>query len=116
MPAAIQVVTTTANKPDAEKIATALVQQRLAACVQVDGPLLSCYRWQGAIETAEEWRCTIKTTPEAYAQVEQAIRQLHPYEVPEILATPIVAGSPAYLDWLREQVYVPLPHRDPRAT
>ena len=108
MAAAIQIVTTTATRADAEKIATALVECRLAACVQVSGPLRSCYRWQGAIETAEEWQCTIKTTPEAYPHVEQAIRQLHPYEVPEILATPFVAGSQSYLDWLVQQVTVPL--------
>ncbi len=109
MPSAIQVVTTTATQSDAEKIAAALVRQRLAACVQVSGPVRSCYRWQGAIETAEEWQCTIKTTQEAYEHVEQAIRQLHPYEVPEILATPIMTGSQSYLDWLTQQVTVPPP-------
>jgi periplasmic divalent cation tolerance protein len=100
----IQVSTTTGTKADAERIAAALVERRLAACVQVGGPIGSCYRWQGKIETAEEWLCTAKTTREAYDQVEQAIRELHPYEEPEIIAVPIVAGSPGYLAWLREQV------------
>ena len=109
MPSAIQVVTATATQADAEKIASALVQQRPAACVQVSGPMRSCYRWQGAIETADEWQCTIKTTQAAYGHVEQAIRRLHPYEVPEILATPIVNGSQSYLDWLMQQVIVPPP-------
>ena len=90
----IQVSTTTATKADAERIAAALVERRLAACVQVGGPIRSCYRWQGKIETAEEWLCTAKTTREAYDQVEQAIRELHPYEEPEIIAVPIVAGMP----------------------
>ncbi|NLF67812.1 MAG: divalent-cation tolerance protein CutA [Candidatus Anammoximicrobium sp.] len=100
----IQVSTTTETKADAERIAAALVAQRLAACVQVAGPISSCYRWQGKIETAEEWLCTAKTTRETYDQVEQAIRGLHPYDEPEIIAVPIVAGSPSYLAWLREQV------------
>ena len=104
MTSAIQIVTTTANRSDADRIAAALVAQRLAACVQVDGPIVSCYRWQGAIETAEEWRCTIKTTRELYEQVEQAIRGLHPYQVPEILALPVIAGSQSYLDWLVQEV------------
>ena len=100
----IQVNTTTATKAEAERIAAALVERRLAACVQVSGPIHSCYRWQGKIETAEEWLCTAKTTREAYDQVEQAIRDLHSYEEPEIIAVPIVAGSAGYLTWLREQV------------
>ncbi len=100
----IQVSTTTATKADAERIAAALVEQRLAACVQVSGPIHSCYRWQGEIETAEEWLCSAKTTREAYDQVEQAIRELHSYDEPEIMAVPIVAGSAGYLAWLREQV------------
>jgi periplasmic divalent cation tolerance protein len=104
MCAVIQVVTTTASQADAEKIAAALVERRLAACVQVSGPLTSCYRWEGAVETAEEWRCTIKTTAELYVRVEQAIRELHPYQVPEILATPVIAGSQRYMDWLAQQV------------
>lgn len=104
MSEAIQVTTTTATKEDAQRIAAALVERRLAACVQVGGPITSCYRWQGAIETAEEWLCTIKTTRAAYEQVERAIRQLHPYDEPEIIAVPIVAGSAGYLQWLDRQV------------
>ena len=100
----VQINTTTATKADAERIAAALVERRLADCVQVGGPIRSCYRWEGKIETADEWVCTAKTTREAYDQVEQAIRELHSYDEPEILAVPIVAGSPGYLSWLREQV------------
>jgi periplasmic divalent cation tolerance protein len=101
---AIQVQTTTATKADAQRIAVALVEQRLAACVQVGGPITSCYRWQGAIETSDEWLCTAKTTRDAYPRVEQAIRGLHPYDEPEIIALPIVAGSAGYLAWLGAQV------------
>lgn len=101
---AIQVHTTTATRADAERIAAALVEGRLAACVQIGGPITSSYRWQGAIETAEEWQCAVKTTRAAYARVERAIRELHPYEEPEIIAVPIVAGSSGYLAWLGEQV------------
>jgi periplasmic divalent cation tolerance protein len=99
----IQIVTTTAHKADAEKIARALVERRLAACVQIGGPITSCYRWQGQVETAEEWLCAIKTRREFYERVEAAIKELHPYQTPEILATPIIAGSPDYLTWLQEQ-------------
>ena len=100
----IQVVTTVEQKQDAQAIARALVQQRLAACVQVLGPIASTYRWQGKIETAEEWQCWAKTRRELYEPIEQAIREVHPYEVPEILAVPILAGSQSYLAWLDEEV------------
>lgn len=97
----IQVVTTTARREDADRIARALVETRLAACVQVLGPITSTYRWQGKIETSEEWQCWAKTRSDLYDRIEQAIARLHPYEVPEILALPVLAGSAAYLTWLR---------------
>ena len=100
----VQVVTTTEHKEDAEAIARLLVEDRMAACVQIVGPITSTYRWQGRIETSQEWQCWAKSRRELYPQVEQAIRARHPYEVPEILALPILAGSPAYLAWLDEQV------------
>ena len=99
----IQVVTTTEHREDAERIARTLVEERLAACVQVSGPITSTYRWQGKIETAEEWQCCAKTRRDLYEKVEQAIRRLHPYEVPEIVAMPILAGSADYLKWLAEE-------------
>ena len=98
----IQVVTTTASQEDERRIAQALVQQRLAACVQIVGPLESIYRWQEKIESATEWQCWIKTRTAKYNAVEQAIRGIHTYEVPEILAMPITAGSEAYLRWLAD--------------
>jgi periplasmic divalent cation tolerance protein len=104
MPEIIQIVTTTDRKDLAERIGRTLVDRRLAACTQIVGPILSIYRWQGATESAEEWQCWIKTSRERYAAVEQAIRELHTYAVPEILAIPVVAGNPAYLLWLEEHV------------
>ena len=103
----IQVVTTTERKEDAERIARALVEQRLAGCVQVLGPITSTYRWKGAVETAEEWQCVAKTRRDLYAQMDEAIRKVHPYEVPEILAVPIIAGSAGYVAWLEEQLKGP---------
>ena len=100
----VQITTTTGTRQDAERIAVELVSRRLAACVQVSGPIQSTYRWQGKIETAEEWLCTAKTSREQLAAVEKLLKQLHPYEVPELIATPIVGGSEAYLKWLGEQV------------
>jgi periplasmic divalent cation tolerance protein len=100
---AIQIVTTAAAKADAEKIARALVERRLAACVQVGGPILSCYRWKEQFETSEEWVCTIKTRRELFDRAAALIRELHPYDTPEILAVPIIAGDAAYLRWLAEE-------------
>jgi len=100
----IQVVTTTARREEAEAIARALVEERLAACVQILGPITSTYRWKGAIETSEEWQCWAKTHRDLYEKIEQAIRRLHSYEVPEIIAVPILAGSESYLTWLDEEL------------
>ncbi len=103
----IQVVTTTASQAEAERIAQALVERQLAACVQISGPITSVYRWQGKIETSAEWHCTIKTRMAHYGAVESAIRELHSYDVPEILALGVVAGSESYLDWLRGELSDP---------
>jgi periplasmic divalent cation tolerance protein len=100
----VQVLTTAASEAEAERIAAALVEARLAACVQVVGPIVSHYRWQGAVEREREWQCLAKTTMARFAEVEAAIRELHSYEEPEIVATPILAGSPGYLGWLVDNV------------
>lgn len=94
------VFTTCSERAELERIAHSLVERELAACVQIDGPIRSVYRWEGAIETAEEWRCAVKTRACLYDRVERAIRELHPYETPEIVAVPMT-GSAAYLDWIR---------------
>ncbi|HUX75775.1 MAG TPA: divalent-cation tolerance protein CutA [Anaerolineae bacterium] len=100
MTAYIQMVTTTETKADAQAIARALIEKRLAGCVQIIGPITSTYWWQGEIKTAEEWLCLIKTRADLYEPLEAAIKEVHPYDVPEILAVPVVAGSKDYLRWL----------------
>ena len=100
----IQVVTTTETEADAETIAAALVERRLAACVQIRGPISSTYRWKGKVTEAREWQCVAKTRTALYRRVEEAIKNLHSYEVPEILAVPIVAVSDKYRSWIDGQV------------
>ena len=100
----VQVLTTAGSEEEAGLIAGVLVERRLAACVQVVGPVVSRYRWQGEIEEAQEWQCLVKTTRAAYEAVEAAIREVHSYDEPEIIATPIVAGSAGYLAWIEENV------------
>lgn len=103
----IQVATTVATEEEARAIAGLLVEQRLAACVQVIGPMTSHYRWQGKIETAGEYLCLAKSRVALYPEIEAAIKAIHPYEVAEIIATPIIAGSDAYLAWLTAEVKEP---------
>lgn len=100
----VQVLTTAGSSEEAERIAAALVERRLAACVQTVGPVRSRYRWRGAIEDAEEWQCLAKTEAGRYEEVETAIRELHSYEEPEIVALPIVAGSAGYLAWISAEL------------
>ena len=100
----IQISTTTGNKKDAEIIARKLVESRLAACVQITGPIKSIYCWKDVIETEEEWLCLIKTVDALYKKIENAIRDIHPYEVPEIIAVPVFKGSSDYLSWIQEAV------------
>jgi periplasmic divalent cation tolerance protein len=102
----VQVTTTTGSRADAEKIAAELVARRLAGCVQVGGPITSTFRWQGNVETAEEWMCVVKTTRAQLPAIQTLLKEIHSYDVPEIIATPIVDGSPAYLQWLGEQLQI----------
>lgn len=94
------------NVPDAgcaERIARALVERRLAACVNILHPCLSVYRWQGEVETQHEIPLLIKTTAACFAALSAALSELHPYEVPEIIALPVSAGLPAYLEWVSQE-------------
>lgn len=100
----VQIQTTTGTRQDAEQIAAELVSRRLAGCAQVSGPIASTFRWQGKTETLEEWVCTIKTASAKFLDVQKVIEQIHPYEVPEIIATAVVAGNEKYLTWLRGEV------------
>ena len=100
----LQVLTTAGSEEEAERISSMLVERRLAACVQVIGPISSRYRWQGEIEQASEWICLAKTEATLYPKVEAAIRDAHSYEEPEVIAMPIAAGSRGYLDWVSDNV------------
>jgi len=99
------VLTTTATREDAGKIARALVERRLAACVNLV-PIESVYRWKDAVESAEEWLLVIKTTAAAYDHVHAAIKELHTYDLPECVLLPIENGSEDYLAWIGESVHL----------
>jgi len=100
----IQITTTTETKEQAENIAQHLVETKLAACVQILGPITSIYRWKGKVENAQEWLCLIKTRDNLYAKVEAAIKSVHSYETPEIIAVPIIKGSKEYLHWIDDEL------------
>ena len=100
----IQVLTTVELKSDAEKIARNLVEKRLAACVQILGPLTSYFHWQGKLDTASEYLCLIKSRDDLFTELETEIISQHPYEVPEILAMPITKGTESYLNWLASEL------------
>ncbi|HZR68651.1 MAG TPA: divalent-cation tolerance protein CutA [Burkholderiales bacterium] len=97
---ALLVISNLPDRASAEKLAHVLIDERLAACVNVLSPCRSVYRWKGKVEDAEEFPVLIKTTRERYAALEAAVREHHPYELPEIIALPLAAGLPAYLDWV----------------
>ncbi|HVL51398.1 MAG TPA: divalent-cation tolerance protein CutA [Actinomycetota bacterium] len=96
----LQVTTTTESQSHAQQLARSVVQARLAACVQVLGPIASTYWWEGEIEDATEWLCLMKTTAATYPALEAFIQSAHTYEVPEITASPITMGSAGYLSWI----------------
>jgi len=100
----VQVVTTVERKEDGEDIAKTLVERRLAACVQLVGPIKSMYWWKDEIETAKEWLCYIKTHESLYDELEEAIKAIHPYETPEIISLPILSGSEDYLEWIHNEI------------
>lgn len=102
---ALLVITTLPDAASAQTLASALVDRRLAACVSLLAPCRSVYRWQGQIEQADEVPLLIKTTRVRYAALEAAIRDLHPYELPEIIAVPVERGLPAYLDWVAAETH-----------
>ena len=103
MEQALLVITNLADAASAQQLARALVEQRLAACVNMLPAVHSIYRWEGAVEEAGEVTLLIKTTTSRYPALEQAIVALHPYELPEVLAVEASGGLTAYLDWVSEQ-------------
>ncbi|WP_410595002.1 divalent-cation tolerance protein CutA [Amycolatopsis sp. lyj-23] len=97
------VTSTTDSEASARELATQAVEARLGACAQIAGPITSVYRWDGAVRTDQEWRVEIKTTAERVPALTERLRQLHGYDLPEVIATPIVGGSAGYLAWLSEE-------------
>lgn len=100
----VEVTTTVDSEQAAATLAKQIVTARLAACVQIAGPLLSIYRWQGEVCEAQEWRCTIKTLASTTPELIHFINEAHPYDVPEILVVEVHSSSNAYKEWLAEQV------------
>ena len=98
------VLTTTGSREEAGRIAQALVERRLAACVNLVGPITSLYRWQDKVEKAEEFLLLIKTDADSFPDVRDAIQELHSYDLPECVALAIEAGSAEYLDWIGDSV------------
>lgn len=99
----VMLTTTVDDRQKAGGICRQLVERRLVACGQVVGPIESSYWWDGKVESSEEWLCLLKTQRSRYDDAEAAIRELHPYDTPQILAFPVVAGCRDYLDWLRNE-------------
>lgn len=102
-PAYLVVFITTSSYDEARKIASALVDQRKAACVNIVPKVNSLFRWKGEIEEAEESLLVVKTRAELFPDVVSTVKSIHSYEVPEIIALPIVEGNPDYLTWLKEE-------------
>lgn len=98
------VLTTAGSQEEARKIAGALVERKLAACVNIVPQIESVYRWQGKVESATEWLLIVKTQAESFARVRDVIKELHSYELPECIMIPVEAGSEEYLKWIGENV------------
>ena len=98
------VLTTTGSHDEARKIAHALVERRLAACVNIVPQIESVYRWQEKVETATEWLLLIKTQADLFDRVRDAVKELHSYDLPECIMLEVAAGSQEYLNWIAESV------------
>lgn len=103
----IEVHSTTRSRDEAEKICTAVVEARLAACAQVSGPIQSTYWWQGKIERSEEFFLTMKTTADRFDEIAQVIRDNHSYEIPDIVSVPLISGIADYLRWISAETRAP---------
>jgi periplasmic divalent cation tolerance protein len=97
----IQVFITVNNNEKAREIAHMLIEKRLAGCVQISGPVNSVYRWQGRIMEDQEWLLIVKSDRNHFIELENEVKRIHPYEVPEILALPVAEGNISYLNWLK---------------
>lgn len=96
------VLVTCGSEEEAAKIASSLVEERLAACANIIPSIRSIYRWEGKVWDEREWMLIVKTQKEKFEELEKRVKSLHSYSVPEIIALPIVQGSTAYLRWLQE--------------
>jgi len=105
LPEPVIVLITASSQEEAERIATALVEEMLAACVNVIPSVTSIYRWEGKVERAEEWLLVAKSRSDVMGELVQRVQLLHSYEVPEILVLPLAGGSEAYLRWLDGAVH-----------
>ncbi len=100
----IQVLITIDEKEKAETLAEELVEERLAACVQIAGTIESIYRWKGSVQRSDEYLCMVKTEKRSYETLEKKVKEIHPYENPEIIAFSIDEGSEEYLSWLKGEL------------
>ena len=108
---AILIITNFPDRKLALALAEKLVEMHLAACVNVLGECSSVYRWEGKTETATEIPLLIKTQQQHYDQVELMIKEMHPYELPEVIIVPVSGGLPAYLQWIAEETQMPIPNK-----
>lgn len=99
----LMLITTTDSREEADKLAASVINARLAACAQVDGPISSVYWWEGEATSDQEWRLMFKTSAERYEDLEEHIKANHSYDVPEIVATPLTRGSAEYLGWVTRE-------------
>jgi periplasmic divalent cation tolerance protein len=97
------VISTTDNEQAARALAAGAIDAKLGACAQVVGPITSVFRWEGEVQTEQEWRVEIKTTADRVAVLTEHIKANHSYDVPEVIATPIIGGSTEYLSWLVDE-------------
>jgi periplasmic divalent cation tolerance protein len=100
----IVVFSTCGSADEAEQLARRLVEKHLAACVNIISPVRSFYRWKGAVEDSTEWLLMIKSSRHLFAAVRAVLEAAHSYEVPEVIAVPVVEGSPNYLSWLEQEL------------
>ncbi|MGH7964957.1 MAG: divalent-cation tolerance protein CutA [Candidatus Binatia bacterium] len=99
----VVILVTAGSEAEAEKIAKALVEERLAACVNIVNPIRSIYHWEGKVADDREWLLLIKTRADSFSAVADRVKALHSYQVPEVIALPIVAGTEEYLRWLGDE-------------
>ena len=103
----VQVTVTASSAEEAGQLAQLAVDERLAACAQVSGPITSVYRWEGRVTEATEWACVFKTVDDRVDALVRAVRAAHSYDVPEILVSPVVGGDPGYLSWVDTETRAP---------